>query len=130
MQPRTDDRRRTLTAISNGIVAIHRNHFGRGSNSVRSIMHEDYVTTFLSDIFTPAERTLVNAGHFDQVRTARQLFHDSLAAQFRKVVEDATGRKVIAFFSQINETPDMAMEAFVLEPSRAQPEAAAKRYAE
>jgi uncharacterized protein YbcI len=59
---------RVLQAISTGIVAIHREHFGRGSDGVRTIMHGDYVCTFLSDIFTPAERTLIKAGHYDQVQ--------------------------------------------------------------
>jgi uncharacterized protein YbcI len=32
------------------------------------------------------------------------------------VVEKATGRKVIAYMSQIHEDPDLAVEIFVLEP--------------
>jgi hypothetical protein len=32
------------------------------------------------------------------------------------VVEEATGRKVIAYMSQIHQNPDLAVEIFVLEP--------------
>jgi uncharacterized protein YbcI len=35
---------------------------------------------------------------------------------FRAVVEEATGRKVIAYMSQIHTNPDLAVELFVLEP--------------
>ena len=35
-----------------------------------------------------------------------------------KAVEDATGRKVIAFMSQNHIDPDMAAEIFVLEPEK------------
>jgi uncharacterized protein YbcI len=37
--------------------------------------------------------------------------------QFTEIVEGATGRKVIAYMSQIHEDPDLAVEIFVLEPS-------------
>ena len=36
--------------------------------------------------------------------------------EFRSVVEDATGRKVIAYMSSIHVDPDLAVELFVLEP--------------
>ena len=39
--------------------------------------------------------------------------------QFTKVVEEATGRKVLAFFSQVDEKPAMAIEGFALEPQPA-----------
>lgn len=103
--------------ISAGVVAIHRKHFGRGSDGVRTITQDDYVATFLSDIFTPAERTLIAAGHYEQVQTARHLFQAALRDEFVGIVEDALGRRVRAFFSQVHSNPDMAMEAFVLEPA-------------
>jgi uncharacterized protein YbcI len=34
------------------------------------------------------------------------------------VVETATGRKVIAYMSQIHSDPDIAVEIFVLEPGK------------
>jgi uncharacterized protein YbcI len=36
--------------------------------------------------------------------------------QFTEVVENALGRKVIAYMSQIHADPDLAVELFVLEP--------------
>jgi uncharacterized protein YbcI len=110
-------RRLMLRSISDGIVGLHREHFGRGSDSVRSIMQEDYVVTFLRDVFTPAEKTLIGAGHFEQVRQTRQLFQDALAPKFKDIVTSATGRPVVAFFSQTHSEPDMAVEVFVLAPA-------------
>jgi hypothetical protein len=37
--------------------------------------------------------------------------------QFTSVVEEATGRKVIAYLSQVHHDPDLAVELFVLEPA-------------
>jgi uncharacterized protein YbcI len=38
--------------------------------------------------------------------------------ELTKAVEDATGRKVIAFMSQSHIDPDLAAEIFVLEPEK------------
>jgi uncharacterized protein YbcI len=36
--------------------------------------------------------------------------------EFRRIVEEATGRKVIAYMSSIHVDPDLAVELFVLQP--------------
>jgi hypothetical protein len=41
-----------------------------------------------------------------------------MEGRFTTLVEEATGRKVIAFMSQVTFGPDMAAEIFVLEPER------------
>jgi hypothetical protein len=50
------------------------------------------------------------------VRQTRQTFQDTVGTSFIEVVEAATGRKVIAFFSHVHANPNMALEGFVLEP--------------
>jgi hypothetical protein len=60
---------------------------------------------------------LIDAGHFGQVRETRQMFQDTVRDSFTQVVEEATGRKVAAFFSQVHASPDVALEGFVLEPA-------------
>jgi uncharacterized protein YbcI len=79
-------------------------------------MQRNYVVCFLDDIFTPVERTLIDAGRSDAVRDTRQLFQDAMRQNFIGVVEEATGRKVVPFMSQTHFDPDMAAEVFVLEP--------------
>jgi uncharacterized protein YbcI len=116
MEGEQNNRGRMLSAISNGILGIHREQYGRGADRARTIMHGDYVACFLEGIFTPVEHTLIKAGKFDQVRETRQSFQDALSDEFRAVVEQHTGRKVAAFFSQIHRDPDMALEGFALEP--------------
>ena len=105
-----------LSAISNGVLGLHRERYGRGAERARTIMHGDFVVTFLYDIFTAGEKTLIEAGHYGQVREMRQTFQDTVRTSFTETVEAATGRKVVAFFSQVHAGPDMALEGFVLEP--------------
>ena len=41
----------------------------------------------------------------------------AMRVPFTTAVEEATGRKVIAFMSQVHFDPDIAAEIFVLEPA-------------
>ncbi len=110
------ERGRQAAVISNAITRIHREHYGRGATTVRTIMQRNFVVSFLEDIYTPIERTLIDAGHQEQVRETRQIFQDAMRDRFAEAVEEATGRRVVAFMSQVHFDPDLACEIFVLEP--------------
>jgi uncharacterized protein YbcI len=103
-------------AISNAITRLHREHYGRGATSARTIMQRNYVVTFLDDIYTPVERTLIDAGEREQVFQTRLAFQRAMKQRFIAAVENATGRTVIAFLSQVHFDPDISAEVFVLEP--------------
>jgi uncharacterized protein YbcI len=66
--------------------------------------------------FTRVERTLIDTGQVESVYQMRRSFQQAMEAEFRQVVEEATGRQVIAYMSSINIDPDLAVELFVLEP--------------
>jgi uncharacterized protein YbcI len=104
------------TAISDGIAAMHREHYGRGADRTRTLIHQDVVMTRLEDCFTTVEKKMIAEGAFVQVRETRTMFQDWMRPHFTEIVEGATGRKVAAFFSQVTHDPDMAVELFVLEP--------------
>jgi uncharacterized protein YbcI len=110
------ERGRQGAAISDAITRLHREHYGRGATTARTIMQRNYVVCFLEDIYTPVERTLIEAGRTDTVRETRNTFQDAMRDKFTDAVEEATGRTVIAFMSQVHVGPDMAAEIFVLEP--------------
>ena len=75
--------------------------------------------TVLEDCFTPVERKMVSEGAFTQVRETRVMFQDWMGSSFIEIVEEATGRTVRAFFSQVAHDPDMAVEVFLFEPPAA-----------
>ena len=110
------DRGRQASAISNAITRLHREHYGRGATSTRTVIQRNYVVAFMEDIYTPVERTLLDAGREDAVKETRQIFQQAMRGRFTEAVEDVTGRKVVAFMSQVHFAPDMAAEIFVLEP--------------
>jgi uncharacterized protein YbcI len=116
MQTDSSERSRPAAAISNAITRLHREYYGRGATTSRTVIQRNYVVCFMDDIYTPVERTLIDAGHEETVRGTRQVFQQTMREKFSDAVEEAMGRKVIAFMSQVHFDPDMAAEVFVLEP--------------
>jgi uncharacterized protein YbcI len=78
-------------------------------------MGADYVICFLEDIYTPVERTLIDAGRFPAVQETRSAFQDTMRYKFSEAVEQVVGRKVVGFLSQVHVDPDLAVETFILE---------------
>jgi uncharacterized protein YbcI len=112
------DQGRQATAVGNAISRLHREHYGRGATTVRTVINREHVVAFLSDIYTPVERTLIEAGSGETVKETRQAFQMAMRAMFSEAVEEIMGRKVVAFMSQVHFDPDMAAEIFVLEPAK------------
>ncbi len=110
------DQASCASAIGTAITRLHRQHYGRGATKTRTMYNRDHVVCFLEDIYTPVERTLLDAGEHDAVKHTRQVFQMAMRQQFSEAVEEITGRKVIQFMSQVCFEPDMAAEIFVLEP--------------
>ena len=111
------DRGRLAAAISNAIVGLHREYYGRGAKRTRTVMGADYVICFMEDIYTPVERTLIEAGRFPAVQETRSAFQDTMREKFSDAVEELTGRKVVGFLSQVHVDPDLSVETFILEGS-------------
>jgi uncharacterized protein YbcI len=106
-----------LAQISNAMVRIHKEHWGKGPTKARTIYAEDVVLTRLEQIFTKAEATLIKAGREEEVRNMRIAFQRELEHEFVGAVERLTGRKVQAFISDIHAGTNMGIELFVLEPA-------------
>lgn len=124
-QPETPVGGNLLTQLSNAMVALHREHFGRGPGAAKTFMADDLVVCVLTDVYTQVEKTLIRAGEVDRVRETRTLHQLAMASEFCEPVERLTGRQVQAFVSGVHFDPDMAVETFLLEPgSRPGPDAA------
>jgi uncharacterized protein YbcI len=114
--PGEPERGRQAIEISNQLTRSHRESFGRGAGNVKTIIQNGYVITFLEDIYTPFEKTLISGGHSELVMQARFAFQQMMRPVYTEMIEAVTGRKVRAFLSQNHIDPPIAAEIFVLEP--------------
>jgi uncharacterized protein YbcI len=105
------------TAISDGIVALLKEYYGRGPDKAKTYVSEDLVVCLLRGGFTRVEQTLLEGGHGDDVISQRMAFQDVMRERFEQVVERATGRRVVGFMSGNQQDPDMICEVFVLAPN-------------
>jgi uncharacterized protein YbcI len=103
--------------ISTALVGIYKKHFGKGPTRCRTYLEPDLVVVILGEGYTASERTLFEAGKWYEVRSARQIWQDSMQELFVTTIEELTGRKVAAFMSANRQNPDFAVELFVLEPT-------------
>jgi len=106
-----------LTAVSDGIVALFKEFYGKGPTRAKTYYEDDLVVCLLRGGFTRVEETLREAGRGHEVILQRMAFQDVMRDRFEGVIEQATGRKVIGFMSGNQQDPDMLCEIFVLAPS-------------
>ncbi len=107
----------TLSAISNEMVRIYKDQFGRGPTKTRTVWAgPDILLVTLEQTFTPAERRLRELGEHARLRELRMLFQYADTKLFCEPIERLTGRTVRAFVSGIDTDSDLASELFVLHP--------------
>ena len=102
------------TAISDGLVGLLKEYYGRGPEQAKTYVNDDLVVCLLRGGFTPVEQTLREGGHGEEVIRQRMVFQDVMRERFEQVVEEATGRRVVGFMSGNQQDPDMICEVFVL----------------
>jgi uncharacterized protein YbcI len=117
-QPSAHEKFSVQMQISNEMVRLYKDQFGRGPTKARTNWAgPDIILTVLEDTLTPAERNLVRLGEHQRLRDLRMFFQYASVSEFCEPVERLTGRKVRAFHSSIDtEVDGMSVEVFVLHP--------------
>jgi uncharacterized protein YbcI len=118
VEPTPEDRatsaRPQLTEISNAAVALHREHFGRGPGAAKTHLSDNLVVCVLTDVFTPFEKTLIDAGQEERVRETRAIHRAATEGVYKLRMEEVLGRRVEAHMNSIHVDPDVAVDIFVL----------------
>ena len=103
-------------AISNAVVRLLAEYTGRGPTKARTYINDDYVAVVLQDTLTRGERSLARDGRVELVLSNRKAYQQTMRDDLVSVVEQLTGRTVLAFLSDNHMNPDIAVESFVLVP--------------
>jgi len=109
-----------LSAISNGIVHLMREHYGRGPMRAKTYVLDDIIVCVLRGSgFTALEQTMMDSDDRDRgerVVAMREDFQRMMAKRYKAMIEQLTGRKVLAFLSQAHVEPDITLEMFFVDP--------------
>ncbi len=107
------------TRVSEVVSRLYLDKFGKGPLHAETMIYGDYVVTLLRDVYTPAEKAMIDAGKQDSVLTTRMLWQHSTDLLFKASVARVIGREVLVAISGFELEHDMASEVFVLAPSSA-----------
>jgi anti-anti-sigma factor len=100
--------------IADGLVKLWRERSGTGPRRARAHVTDSHVTCLFEGTLTPAERTLAARGRSDLVRAQREELRASLQSDAIVLVEQVTGRRVVAALGDCLVEPDHAVQVFVL----------------
>jgi uncharacterized protein YbcI len=118
MTPVEEQRTSVLMAVSNAMVQLHKDQFGRGPTKAKTnFAGNDTLVCVLENVLLPAELKLVEMGQQDRVREARMSFQVATEADFVAAVEQIVYRKVRAFASAVDPDRNVVFENFYFEPS-------------
>ena len=105
-----------LAQISTSFVGMLREHYGRGPIKAKTYALDDVIVCILRGSgFTALEKTIMESGDPDRVIAMRENFQSVMATRYREVIEELTGRKVVAFLSQAHVEPDITVEMFFID---------------
>ncbi len=105
-----------LSAISQGIVGLLRENYGRGPVKAKTYALDDIIVVVMRGSgFTPLEQTIMDSGEPHRIVELREDFQRLMAARYKDTIEQLTGRQVVAFLSQAHVEPDITMEVFFID---------------
>jgi uncharacterized protein YbcI len=102
-------------ALSNALVALMKEHWGKGPTAAKSFINDEYVFVVLEGGLTRNEETLLGAGESSVVRDYRLRFQQAVREEFTGAVQRITGCRVLDYHSQIVFDPPRSFELFVLD---------------
>jgi uncharacterized protein YbcI len=105
-----------LATLSNAIVGLYKDLYGKGPTKARSYFLDDMVLCVLRGGLTQAEQTLARSGKSSAVARQRHEYQEAVREDFVATVEAIIGRRVTAFMSTVHVDPDLNIEIFMLEP--------------
>lgn len=96
-----------------------REHYGRGPIKAKTYALDDIVVCVLRGSgFTPLEQTMMDSADEDRsarVMAMREDFQRMMAERYKVLIEQLTGRRVLAFLSQAHVEPDITLEVFFVD---------------
>lgn len=104
-----------LSGISNAMVGLKKQFYGKGPSRARTFINENYVFCVLEGGLTRNEETLLEAGKWRIVRDYRLHFQETMTKATTEAVEQLTGRRVLTYNSQMLFDPPRSFEIFVLD---------------
>ena len=107
---------RLLSAISNSIAALRREHYGRGPMKAKTYILDDIIIVVMRENgYSAIEKTMMDNGEAQRVIALREDFQRVMAKRYSDTIELLTGRSVVAFLNRAHLEPDLSMKVFIVD---------------
>ena len=107
--------RRLLDEISHGLTLLIREHYGRGPVKAKTYVLDNLIISVLRNGFIALERTMIKSGEPERVLDMRREYERLMKTRYSEMIEELTGRKVLAFMSQAHVEPNLTVEMFLMD---------------
>src|SRR5215212_4154023 len=107
-----------LAEINRSMLQMFAFHFGRAPETIKTGYSDaDTIVSIVGNSLTPVEIMLRDAGERQRLREIRMAFQHASEGEYRAIIEEITGTKVIGFLSGTDIDNDLSSEVFTLGPS-------------
>jgi uncharacterized protein YbcI len=108
-----------FAAVTEAMAGFHQRYHHRKPVTAKTLMlGDDLLACVLGGVYTDVEKTMIEIQRSTIVQETRNAFQDAMQDKFIRVVENFTGRRVLAFISNHHVGPDVEIELFFLASSR------------
>jgi uncharacterized protein YbcI len=105
-----------LSAISNSISALRREHYGRGPMKAKTYILDDIIIVVMREIgYSAIEKTMIESGESQRVIALREDFQRVMARRYSDTIEALTDRTVVAFLNRAHLEPDLSVKVFIID---------------
>lgn len=103
-------------AVSNVIVGLFKEFYGKGPTAAKTYFNDDWVFCVMEGGLTRNEETFLAAGKHDLVRDVRLEFQELMRGRITEAVGTIVERPVLTYHSQVLFDPVRFVEMFLLAP--------------
>ncbi len=108
-----------LVAVTDAMVGLHERYHHRAPVTAKTLLlGGDLLACVLGGVYTDVEKTMIELQRTPIVQETRSAFQNAMQHKFIAVIEELSGRGVLAFISNHHVGPDMEIELFMLKPAQ------------
>ena len=106
-----------LVAVTDAMVGLHERYHHRAPVTAKTLLlGGDLLACVLGGVYTDVEKTMIELQRTTIVQETRSAFQNAMQHKFISVIQELSGRDVLAFVSNHHVGPDMEIELFMLRP--------------
>ncbi|MHB8658035.1 MAG: Na-translocating system protein MpsC family protein [Solirubrobacteraceae bacterium] len=108
-----------LAGVTDAMITLHERYHHRVPATAKTqLLGGELLACVLGGVYTDVEKTMIELQRSTIVQQTRSAFQNAMQHKFIAIIEQLSGRRVLAFISNHHVGPDIEIELFVLTPTQ------------